>query len=218
MLRVSIILSFFSLGIVTEAQTLVGLNPELNWRYMRQAYQTPYMNVMIQPWNIAEIQGNDSLQSGFHYFVHPLADVHFSAGTAFMQQYGAGVHAGLSAGKKLSVDFNYTLNGRQFPAYQQAYIDTTGLIPHYDRHLSFNNDFYLYQSLNFSLSWTPIKYITVRAGKDRHFWGDGYRSLYLSDNANSYPFLQTILKVWHVKYVFMTTRLSDYHTTDYNIP
>ncbi len=199
---------------VTNAQSLVGLHPELQWRYIRQAYTAQNFHSLVQPWNISDISPTDSTSAnyykGFHYFIHPMVNLQLSAGSPFRQDYGAGVHAGISLGKSLSVDFNYALNGRQFYDYEQPYIDSTGLIPHYDRYLSQHGDFYLYQSLNFSVSWTPIKYITIRAGKDRQFWGDGYRSLYLSDNAYSYPFLQTIFKVWNIKYVFMTSRMSDY--------
>ncbi|MDR1154553.1 MAG: hypothetical protein LBL04_07560 [Bacteroidales bacterium] len=214
-----VLLVLFATNIIIEAQSPAGLNPELKWRYMRQAYKNPSMHTIIQPWYMAEIQEGDSgsidQSRSFHYFIHPLANVQLAAGASFRQRYGAGVHAGISLGKSLSVDFNYALNGRQFPGCEQAYIDTTGLIPHYDRYLTHHNDFYLFQSLNFSISWTPVKYITVRAGKDRQFWGDGYRSMYLSDNADSYPFLQTIFKVWHIKYMFMTTRMSDYQLSEH---
>ena len=212
-----ILLSVFTCFTV-EAQSLVGLHPELKWQYMRQAYATPDMHTLIQPWYISEIQDSDSLQNnrsnGFRYFIHPLINAQISAGASFMQNYGMGAHAGMSH-KNISVELNYTMNGRQFPDDEKTYIDSTGLIPHYDRYISHHNDFYLYQSLNFTVSWKPIESITIRAGKDRQFWGDGYRSLYLSDNANSYPFLQTILDVWHIKYAFMVTRLNDYQLTDH---
>ncbi len=199
---------------ISQAQSLVGLHPELQWRYARQVYAHPEIHSMMQPWNMFEIQSITSVQTDrikdFQYFIHPLAGIQLSVGSPFRQSYEAGIHTGFSYKKKLAVDFNYALAGKQFYEADQAYIDSTGLIPHYDRYLSHNGNFYLYQSLNFSVSWTPIEYITVRIGKDRQFWGDGYRSLYLSDNAYSYPFLQTIFKFWHVKYIFMTSRMSDY--------
>ncbi len=213
-----VILALITCCTIVRSQSLVGLHPELKWRYMRQAYATPDMHTSIQPWNLIDME-SDSIQTkhrkGFQYFIYPLVNLQFSAGSPFRQHYEAGVHAGVSLGKSLSVDFNYVLTERQFFEYEQVYIDSTGLVPHYDRYLSHNSNFYLYQSLNFSVSWTPIKYITVRAGKDRQFWGDGYRSLFLSDNANSYPFLQLIFKVWNIKYVFMTTRMSDYQLTEH---
>ncbi len=215
----SVIPFFFAAGAVVHAQYLTGTDPELQWRYARRAYAAPNMHTEIQPWNIADISAEDSVQTNhskkFQYFVYPLVNLQLAGGSSFKQRYEAGVHAGLSVGKSLFVDFNYTLADQQFYGADRMYIDSTGLIPHYDRYLSKQNDFFLYQSLNFSVSWTPIKYITLRVGKDRQFWGDGYRSLFLSDNAGGYPFLQTVFEFWHIKYTFMTCRMSDYQLNEH---
>lgn len=207
-LKYLILLASFPIWGEVSAQSLVGLHPELQWLYSRKAYSDKEFHTLIQPWYKSEL--GEKEQEGFQYFLNPLLNVQLSAGSPFRQSYGAGVYAGFSLGKTLFVDLNYSLNARQFMPYDQAYIDSVGLIPHYDRYIADGGSFYLYQSLNFNISWTPIKYITIRAGKDRRFWGDGYRSLFLSDNANSYPFLQTIFNFWHVKYVFMTSRMTDY--------
>ncbi len=212
------LLLLLSFCVTIQAQSSIGLHPELQWQYARRAYANPEMHTMILPWNVADVVSPDSVCSNdakkFQYFVHPLVGLNFSMGSPFRQGYEAGIHAGLSY-KNLLVDVNYALMDRQFDGIDRAYIDSTGLIPHYDRYLSHHGDFFLYQSLNFSLSWTPIQYITLRVGKDRQFWGDGYRSLFLSDNAYSYPFLQAIFKVWHIKYIFMTSRMNDYQLSEH---
>ena len=215
----TIILLLFIIGSISvEAQLQAGLHPELKWRYMREVYATPDQHTHIQPWNITDIRENDSIVSAksekFKYFINPLVNLQLTAGSSFRQHYGAGVNTGLSWNKSLSVNLNYELTGKQFCDYDRARIDSVGLIPHYGRYLSHRGDFYLYQSFNFNVSWTPIKYITIRAGKDRQFWGDGYRSLFLSDNSSGYPFLQTIFNVWNIKYVFMTSRMSDYQLSE----
>jgi hypothetical protein len=59
------------------------------------------------------------------------------------------------------------------------------------------------------LSYSPNSIFNFQAGFGKHFWGDGYRSLLLSDNAYSYPYLKTTAHFWHVKYVSMVTNFKD---------
>jgi hypothetical protein len=204
------LLLFISLSPL-KAQSLTGLHPELQWRYARQAYAKTGMHTVMQAWNITDvIDSAEFYPDNFHYYIHPLVETRFSAGRDFPQKYEAGVHTGIALGKTFALDLNYSLSYSRLERPDRKRADSTGLIPHYDRYWTRRGDFYLYPSFNFSLSWTPVQYLTIRAGKDRHFWGDGYRSLFLSDNAYSYPFLQTVLQVWNIKYIFMTTRMSDY--------
>lgn len=53
----------------------------------------------------------------------------------------------------------------------------------------------------FSFRFTPSDIFTLEVGKAKHFFGSGYRSLFLSDNAAPYPYLKLNTKVWHIDYV-----------------
>lgn len=50
------------------------------------------------------------------------------------------------------------------------------------------------------LTFNVLKHIDVQFGYDKQFIGNGYRSLYLSDNAAPFLFLKTNLKVWKLNY------------------
>lgn len=50
------------------------------------------------------------------------------------------------------------------------------------------------------LSFNLLKHIDIQFGYDKQFIGNGYRSLYLSDNAAPFLFLKTNLKVWRINY------------------
>ncbi len=50
------------------------------------------------------------------------------------------------------------------------------------------------------LNFNVLKYIDVQLGYDKQFIGNGYRSLFLSDNAAPFMFLKTNLKVWKINY------------------
>ncbi len=53
-------------------------------------------------------------------------------------------------------------------------------------------------------------HFSVEAGREKSFWGDGYRSLILSNNAAPYGFLRITTKVWHLKYVNLWGRMSHF--------
>jgi hypothetical protein len=59
------------------------------------------------------------------------------------------------------------------------------------------------------LSYSPNDIFNFQAGFGKNFWGDGYRSLLLSDNAYSYPYFKTTAHFWRVKYVSMVANFSD---------
>jgi hypothetical protein len=68
---------------------------------------------------------------------------------------------------------------------------------------------YSYQYYSGYLSLSPNKIFNIQIGKDKHFWGDGYRSLFLSDASNSYPFLKLSTTIWKIKYVNLFTIMKD---------
>ncbi|NND94724.1 MAG: hypothetical protein HKN45_07635 [Flavobacteriales bacterium] len=52
----------------------------------------------------------------------------------------------------------------------------------------------------FALNYSPSDIFEFELGRGKHFWGDGYRSLFLSDNPSAYPYLELQTKVWHINY------------------
>ena len=56
-----------------------------------------------------------------------------------------------------------------------------------------------------------LDYLNISFGRDKNFWGDGMRSLFLSDNSSPYLFLKEKLTFWRIEYTSMITQLtSDY--------
>jgi hypothetical protein len=53
-----------------------------------------------------------------------------------------------------------------------------------------------------------LKYLNITFGRDKHFWGDGQRSLFLSDYSAPMLFLKYKLTFWRIEYVSMTTQLT----------
>lgn len=65
----------------------------------------------------------------------------------------------------------------------------------------------------FYLNYSPSEYFDITIGNGKNFWGDGYRTFFLSDNAAPYPFLRIMSTFWNVRY----TNLYAMHTdNNYN--
>lgn len=71
------------------------------------------------------------------------------------------------------------------------------------------NTSYAYQYFSGYISYSPNKIFNVQIGQDKHFWGDGYRSLFLSDVSAPYPYLKITTNVWHLTYVNLYTIMKD---------
>ncbi|MCF6364757.1 MAG: hypothetical protein L3J35_01000 [Bacteroidales bacterium] len=98
----------------------------------------------------------------------------------------------------------------QFPVFQKNFVDSFGIIPHYGHFISNNENNYTFFSFNGELSYNPTKNISLYIGNGKHFLGNGYRSLFLSDNSNSYPYFKTTVDIWRIKYFWMIAKLSDF--------
>lgn len=68
------------------------------------------------------------------------------------------------------------------------------------------------------LSYNPAPYINFQLGKDKNFWGDGYRSLLLSDNTASYPFLKATVAVGKLQYIILYQMMRDFDSQLYSYP
>ena len=121
--------------------------------------------------------------------------------------YGAQV--GGTVGDKLYYNVSYYANQGNFPEYISTYINQTGVIPGEAYAKLYGQDSYDWNYFTGVVSFTPIKYLNITAGKDKTFIGDGYRSLMLSDYAASYPFLKLTATLGNVKYMVMWAHFTD---------
>ncbi len=69
----------------------------------------------------------------------------------------------------------------------------------------------------FVIQYNASKYFNFAAGYDKNFIGEGYYSLFLSDNAANTPFVRSTVKFWKVKYSLLLNHLDNnnsYRTPD----
>jgi len=148
------------------------------------------------------------------------AEFGYEQATAFPSKYL--LEGGLSLeGRikdKLSFNTTFLAGNSTFPSYTDAFISNTNVVPglgiaypYRVRRKSTNLGYigYNYQYYSCYLSYSPNKTFNFQIGKDKHFLGDGYRSLFLSDVSNSYPFLKISTTIWKIKYVCLYTSMKD---------
>jgi hypothetical protein len=118
-----------------------------------------------------------------------------------------GVMANVNLGEKISFSTSFYENQSRVPQYLSNYIDQTGELrrnavgnwrtlsgfgtfPGQGRTKRFKEDGYDYAWASGYVSYSTTKNLNIQFGHDKHFIGEGYRSMLLSDNAFNYPFLK----------------------------
>ena len=125
-----------------------------------------------------------------------------------------GVHSKLN----INNDFTFALSviGGQvsYPNFTDTLVKTTGLIPGLGRAYKTSHNTYAFSNLTGYVSYSPNKIFNFQAGKDKHFIGEGYRSLLLSDNANNYPYFRMNANVWRIQYNVWYSWMKDFSKFD----
>lgn len=122
---------------------------------------------------------------------------------------GIGFMAKVDFNSKISVSGDFLGTKGTFSPFLIDRVDTLNIFPGYG--LRYNNTpgKIYYENWNANVSWTPNKFFNLQIGKGKNFWGYGYRSLFLSDNATNYPFLKFTTNFWRIKYISMVAQMKD---------
>lgn len=119
--------------------------------------------------------------------------------------------------KKFVFESSFYENQSTFPDYIDAYITSTNtlfkqkgyyeynVIPGQGRAKNFKKNGYDYAMASGYISYSPNKIFNLQAGHGKHFVGNGYRSLLLSDNAFNYPYLRITTTYKNVQYTNLYT-------------
>jgi hypothetical protein len=129
----------------------------------------------------------------FRLYVDPLLNLQYMSvadDTSSSQFYinTRGVTAHGDIGTKVSFETSFWENQAFFPRYLAEYVTATGVVPGQGRWKRFKTTGFDFAQATGYVSYSPSKYFNVQIGSGKHFVGDGYRSLLLSDNAFSYPY------------------------------
>jgi len=148
--------------------------------------------------HLLDVKGED-----FHITVDPL--VNFRGGIDlqetdrdpyYVNTRGFSLEAQL--GEKVSISSSYLENQARFPEFVGSF---RGVVPGQGRARSFKNDGVDFGLASGQVSFTPNNIFSFTLGQGRNFFGEGYRSMLLSDAAFNYPFLRVETSFWKIKYV-----------------
>jgi hypothetical protein len=120
-------------------------------------------------------------------------------------------------GKKIAFESSFYENQAVYAQYIDDYIASTNnlfpqtanynyaVVPGQGRSKVFKKNGYDYAMASGYVSFTPNKFLNVQAGHGKHFVGDGYRSLLLSDNAFNYPYARITAVYKNIQYTNLYT-------------
>jgi hypothetical protein len=101
---------------------------------------------------------------------------------------------------KIGFSSTITDNQERGPSFFQRRVADYNAVPGVGFYKNFKTNGYDYFDGRGYFTFNVTKYIDVQFGYDKNFIGNGYRSLFLSDDGNSYLFLKLNTKIWKFDY------------------
>ncbi len=115
-------------------------------------------------------------------------------------------------GSKFAFESSFYETQATYAQYIDDYIASTGsvnlgygIVPGQGRPKVFRDNGYDYSMASGYVSYTPSSFINIQLGHGKHFIGDGYRSLLLSDNSYNYPYARITTSFKNFQYTNLYT-------------
>jgi hypothetical protein len=103
-------------------------------------------------------------------------------------------------------------NQAKYDSYIDNFIDTFQVIPGQGRVKFLGDESYDFSQATGGVAYTLNRHFDFLLAHDKLFIGDGYRSLLLSDNSYSYPFLRINMTFWKFRYSIVYAVMQDLKT------
>lgn len=179
-------------------------SPVVTPKWRKYVYPTP--NAMFQV-----------DQPDFYLQVDPILNVGIGqskgeAGALFLNQRGVEIQMGID--DRVYIYSNLIETQTRFPNYitrwaqENKAVPGNGFVKSFKSTLFNTENAYDYNNATAWIGFKVSKHFGIEMGHGRHFIGDGYRSLLLSDFSNNYLFLKFTAKIWRLRYESMTAELS----------
>jgi hypothetical protein len=176
----------------------------LEWRY--QSKGAKYHSV-FQPQvpllKASDFDPRDSVSRSLIVDAAPLLAARVGAGANGKALWSLAVGAliGIKDHQRWDGEISYTFNQFYGPSYLNRRTDSISVFPGVGK-LEKNENFGYYFAHQFAghMGYRAGDHFYFEVGNGKHFLGDGYRSLILSDNAPAYPYGKMVLDVWRVRF------------------
>ncbi len=120
---------------------------------------------------------------------------------SFVWESNTGLRLDVSLGPKVAIGGDFTFYTGDLFGYLEEYVDQRGVVPGFRMNRSSKRPTSITGSGYLNVS--PNENFELELGFGKQFWGNGYRSFMLSDNASSYPYLKLTADFWRFKYVYL---------------
>ncbi|MCB0430570.1 MAG: hypothetical protein H6585_12915 [Flavobacteriales bacterium] len=139
----------------------------------------------------------------FQLTIDPLMDFHGGRqretdSVVYFNTRGFAVHGRI--GNRVTFYSDFRENQARVPDYLDEYIKSAGVVPGHGAVKDFKGTGFDYAMASGYVSLDAGKYFNLQFGHGKHFIGDGYRSLLLSDAAFNYPYLRITTQIWKIQY------------------
>ena len=103
-------------------------------------------------------------------------------------------------------------NQARYVNYVDSFINEYEVVPGQGKVKFLKNESFDFSQATGGIAYTLNRHFDFLLASDKNFIGDGYRSLLISDNAYSYPFLRINMKFWKFKYTVIYAVMQDLMT------
>ena len=231
MLRFFFYISFLFITIFLNAQHYYYGNNLRLYGLESKVYQSANnVHSITKPYNYrasSKVQFSDSLfQKGILKYGSelntskaiflPVVDADFKLSSKENNAYlstGFGLQCDVNLHPKISLFSRYIYRSGQVSEYVRSSIHNRGTVRGIGNAEDSIGKFKIHD-FDFNLSAVLSKYFLVSFGNGKNFWGDGHRSLLLSDFAPSYPYIRIESEFWKIKYTNLYSAHRDHYYFD----
>lgn len=125
-----------------------------------------------------------------------------------LQRLGAGAWFEQDIGERLNLHASGQIWQERLPAYLDSLARATRMSTG-EGYAYRDGDAILHQDWSAHASYDAGRYFNFTLGRGKNFFGEGYRSLFLSTEATGYPYLRITTSVWRARYVNLFTMMND---------
>ncbi len=118
-----------------------------------------------------------------------------------------GLEIKANIGDKVSIYTAFLENQAVFPDYVSVFVRGTRTAPGEGKVRNFKDKGFDFSRAMGHITYAPNQHFNLEVGHGKHFIGDGYRSLLLSDNSFVYPYVKFTTQFWKIKYVNIYSEL-----------
>lgn len=148
--------------------------------------------------NFLRLDSNDYQITVDPLFSFDIGKDQLTGNTTYQNSRGLQLHGNI--GKRLSFSTNFWENQGRMVNYVDSFIRKNNVVPGQGRVKPFGGNAWDYSMATGYVSYSPSKYFNLQFGNDKLFIGDGYRSLFLSDNAYNHPYFKISTTFWKIRY------------------